>query len=258
MSDLQIIESTLAKTAQRKRLDSALRRLWQGLLWGAAAWVVLLAVYKLAPIRREIGLYSWMVLPTAAFFGFLFGWLRPVTLSEAARWIDNQKHLQERLSTALEISRSAQNEDWKKLVVSDAAKAVTSVNPKELLPFKFPRASRWAVALLVIGVILGFVPEYRTKAYVQQKQDEKIIKEVGKELAQLTKRNLETKPPVMESTKKAIEQVHDLGDYMGKAQLSRTDALKDLASVTEKLKEQTREMMKNQAIKNLERAARSS
>src|SRR5204863_1965253 len=258
MSDLQIIESKLAKTAGRRRLDSAFRRFWQALFWGAVVWVIFLGIYKLAPIRREFALYSWAILPVAGIFGFLFGWLRPITLAETARWIDRHKHLQERLSTALEVSKSNQNDEWKNLVVADAAKTVASVNPKELLPFKFPRLSRWAVLLLVLGVGLGFVPEYRTKAYVQQKQDEKIIKEVGKELAQLTKRNLETHPPAMETTKKAIEQIHDLGDYMGKAQLSRTDALKNLADAAEKLKEQTREIKKNQAFKNLERAARSS
>jgi hypothetical protein len=258
MSDLQKIESTLALTARRKRLENALRRLSQGLLWGAAAWVLLLAIYKLAPIPARIAREAWIVLPIAALAGFLFGWTRKVTLAETARFIDSRKMLQERLSTALEVSAGNQSEEWKNLVVTDAAKALSKVNPKELLPFRFPRTSRWAIFLLITGIILGFVPEYRTKAYAEKKKDEKIIKEVAKELAQLTKHNLESRPPAMERTKKSIEEVRDLADFMGKAQLTRSEALKNLANTTEKLKNEMREVTKNPAIRNLERAARES
>lgn len=258
MSDIQLIESTLARTAQRRRLERAFKNLWRGLLWGACAWVLLLAIYKVAPIPDNIARFSWIVLPLGAIGGFSYGFTRRVTLAETARWIDSRKHLQERLSTALELAKTNQENEWKSLIVADAAQTVKEVNPREMLPFKFPRASRWAVLLLIAGIGLGFVPEYRSRAYVQKKQDDKIIKEVAHELSQLTKRNLQSRPPAMESTKKSLEQVQDLANFMGKAELSRTDALKNLASITEKLKEQTRDITKNPAIRNLERAARNS
>lgn len=258
MSDLHLIQSTLEKTARRRRLERGLRRLWQGLLAGALVWVVLLGIYKLAPVPERLAYFAWLIVPVSAAVGFLWGWSRRVTVTETARWIDSKRNLQERLSTALEVAGADQNEEWKSLLISDAAKSVSKVNAKELLPFSLPRASRWAVALLILGAGLGFVPEYRSKAYVQQKQDADAIKQTGRELASLTKRNLETRPPVMEATKKSLEEVQDLGNLMAKAQLSRGEALKDLASVTEKLKEQTRELAKNPAIRNLERAARNA
>src|SRR3954465_14346097 len=102
MSDLHLIQSTLEKTARRRRLERGLRRLWQGLLIGALVWVVLLGIYKLAPIPDLFARLSWLMVPVAAAVGFLWGWSRRVTVTETARWIDSKRNLQERLSTALE------------------------------------------------------------------------------------------------------------------------------------------------------------
>lgn len=257
MTDLNVIVSTLAKTAQRRRLERGFRRLWQGLLIGAAAWLLFMTVYKLAPIPEQWVLYSWLVLPASALIGFVWGWSRAVTVSETARWVDSQRKLQERLSTALEVSRDQQGGEWKNLIVADAAKSVSAVNFKELLPFRLPKASKWALLLLLLGVGLGFVPEYRSKALLAQKQDTAAIQQTGRELAKLTKRNLQTRPPAMESTKKSLEELEDLANHMARAQVSKSEALKELSSMAEKLKEQTRELAKDPAIRNLERAARN-
>jgi hypothetical protein len=258
MSELHLIESTLAKTAQRRRLERGLRRLWQGLLIGAAVWLALMVVYKLAPVPDAWITYSWLTLPVAALIGFIWGFSRPVTLQETARWVDGQRKLQERLSTALEVAGSEQTGEWKNLIVSDAAKSVSGLKPKELLPFRLPRASRWALVLLVLGVGLGFIPEYRSKTHLQDKQDTAAIQQTGRELASLTKRTLQARPPAIETTKRSLEEVKELGEHMAKAQLTKNEALKDLSSAIEKLKEQTREIGKDPAIRNLERAARSA
>lgn len=258
MSDLHLIESTLAKTAQRRRLERGFRRLWQGLFFGAVIWLVLLAIYKLAPIPDAWIVYSWLILPVSALFGFLWGWSRRIGMAETARWVDGQRKLQERLSTALEVAHDERSGEWKDLIVSDAAKTVSTLKVKDLLPFQLPMASRWALLILILGVGLGFVPEYRSKTQLQAQQDAAAIKQTGRELANLTKRSLQARPPAMETTKKTLEEIKDLGDHMAKAQLTRSEALKDLSSMTEKLKEQTRELGKDPAIRNLERAARNA
>jgi len=257
MSDLNIIVSTLAKTAQRRRLERGFRRLWQGLFAGAVAWLIFLAIYKLAPIPEEWVVYSWIAIPAAALIGFIWGYSRPITVSETARWVDSKVRLQERLSTALEVARDDKATEWKSLIVSDAAKSVTGLKAKELVSFRLPKASQWALVVLILGVGLGFVPEYRSKAAAAAKQDAAAIQQTGRELAKLTKRNLQTRPPAMDSTKKTLEEIQDLGNHLAKAQLTRGEALKELSSMTEKLKEQTRELAKDPAIRNLERASRN-
>jgi hypothetical protein len=259
MSDLHLIESTVARTARRRRLERGFRRSWEGLFWGALAWLVFLMAYKLTPIPLQYARWSWVVLPVSALLGFLWGWSRAVTLAQTARWIDGKQKLQERLSTAMEMGKTNRNEgEWKTLIVTDAAKMASALNPKELLPLRFPKLTRWALVLVVLGVGLGFVPEYRSKAHLQAKQDAEAVKQTGRELASLTKKNLQARPPAIETTKKSLEEIQDLGEHMAKAQLTRGDALKNLSSVTEKLKEQTKELANNPALRNLERAARSS
>src|SRR6185295_10846 len=83
------------------------------------------------------------------------------------------------------------------------------------------------------------------------------IKEVGKQVADLTKREIQQRPPSLETTKKSLEAVSELGDKLQKASLTRSDALKDLANASDKLKEQLKELGKDPGLKKLEQAARS-
>ena len=48
---------------------------------------------------------------------------------------------------------------------------------------------------------------------------------------------LEKRPPVLEPTQKALDTVASLSDQLVTKSLTRTEALKDLANVAEKLKE---------------------
>src|SRR2546426_3654413 len=105
---------------------------------------------------------------------------------------------------------------------------------------------------------LGFVPEYRSKSYLQKKADQANIKEVGKQLAELTRHDLQKRPPLLEPTQKALEAVSDLGDQLTKKTLTRSEALKDLANVAEKLKDELKEMGRDPALKRLQQAARAA
>src|ERR1043165_4679644 len=102
MSDLQKIQNTLERAIRRRRWQRAWRALWQGLLIGASLWVVALVVYKIAPIPFRIVSATGLGALGLALLGFFYGWLRPLSLSETARWIDGAQNLKERLSTALE------------------------------------------------------------------------------------------------------------------------------------------------------------
>src|SRR6185295_9809189 len=118
-----------------------------------------------------------------------------------------------------------------------------ALNARQLVPFHLPKlAIRWAVLVLALAAGLAFVPEYRSKAYLQKKADQTNIKQVGKQLADLTRRDLQKRPPTLEPTQKALETVSELGDQLTKKTLTRSEALKDLANVAEKLKDQLKEM----------------
>lgn len=257
MSDIQKIESVVLKTARRQRWQRAWHGFWQGLLIASGIWLVGLTAFKAFPITEVVLLAAGVAGVLAMVTGFILGWRRRPTLLQTARWIDDKRRLQERLSTALEVADSSGSGNWRELLVNDAAKHVGDVDPKALLPASLPGAARWALLGLALAAGLGFVPEYRSQAHLQKQRDAQVIKETGRTLAELTRRSLERRPPALEPTRKALEAVTELGDHLAKAQLTRADALKDLASVTEKLKEQAKELSQNPALKALEKAARN-
>jgi DNA repair exonuclease SbcCD ATPase subunit len=110
--------------------------------------------------------------------------------------------------------------------------------------------------VLVLSVGLGFVPEYRTKTHLQEQKDKVNVKEVGKELADLTRKELVQRPPALPATQSTMAQVAELGDKLTKQSLTKGEAIKDIASMTDKLVKQDKELNQTPPPKQLERAAR--
>jgi hypothetical protein len=256
MSELQTIESALHRAARRRRMDKALRGAWRGLLVASVLWLLALVLYKVFPIPVEwlgfAGLAGLLAIVIGAIAG---GWHKPSS-GEVARWVDVKQNLKERLSTALEVAQSSAGEEWKTLLVADASQHAQGLDAKRLLPFHLPKVTRWALVVLLVTAGLGFVPEYRSKQYVQKQAEAANIKDTGKQLAELTKRSLETKPPALEPTQKALEKVEELGQKLEKVSLTKADALKDIASVREKVAQEAKDLQREAALKPLERAAR--
>jgi polyhydroxyalkanoate synthesis regulator phasin len=183
--------------------------------------------------------------------------MRQPTLGQTARCLDERQNLQERLSTALELAPTGPVEGWRALLMSDAARFAAKLDPRKIFPYRLPRISRWALAALALGAGLGFVPEYRGKAYVEKQQDAQALKEVGKRIVEITHQTLEHRPPALETARKAVENAEELGLRLDKGVLTRNDALKDLANIADKLKEQLQDLgKKNPSFKALEHEAR--
>jgi predicted nucleic acid-binding Zn-ribbon protein len=220
--------------------------------------LVVIGVWHLLPLPLWTLTTAALVPFPCALVGMIIGGWHKTPLSEAARWVDGRQHLQERLSTALEVADREGPGTWRDLVVTDAAEHAKGLDLRRLVPFRLPKATRWALVVLALGAGLGFVPEYRSKSFLQKKADDQNIKEVGKRLVDLTRRNLEKRPPVLEPTQKALESVSDLGDQLTKKVFTRSEALKDLANVAEKLKDELKEMGKDPSLRKMEQAARAA
>jgi uncharacterized protein with von Willebrand factor type A (vWA) domain len=258
MSELNVIELALKGAARRRRWARGLHGLWHGLLIGAIVSLLIAGAYHLLPLPLWVLIAAAFAPLPFMLGGFIIGaWRKPV-LSEVARWVDGRQHLQERLSTALEVSKQDNAGSWRDLILTDAAEHVKTFDPRKLVAFRLPKATRWAVVVLALVAGLGFVPEYRSKQFRQQQADRQNIKEVGKQLADLTRRSLDKRPPVLETTQKSMEAITNLAEQLARQPLTRSEALKDLANAAEKLKDQLKEMGKDPALKRLEQAARSS
>jgi hypothetical protein len=256
MSDLQAIQSALETTSRRRRWQNGIDRLWLGLLIGSLLWLVTLVLYKFLPLPVETPLVGGALALCSVIVAFCVGFFRKATVAESARWLDQRQHLQERLSTALEVSAKPTDAEWQRLLLADAARQIQKLDPRKLLPFSLPRAARWSVLVLAIGAGLGFVPEYRSAKLVQKQKEQENIKAVGQQLAELARRSLTNRPPALEATSKSLENVAELGDHLARAPLTRTDALRDLANVADKLKMDLKSATRGPALKRMEKAAR--
>src|SRR5262245_5268740 len=140
MSDLQIIESAVQRAARRRRSARALTGLWQGLLVGAVLSLALFGAYRLLPFV-DLYLPMWTLIVAALLpfpcllLGLIIGGWRKPAFTEVARWLDGRQHLQERLSTALEVAKEPDQSTWRELVVTDAAEHAKGLDPRRLMPF---------------------------------------------------------------------------------------------------------------------------
>jgi hypothetical protein len=258
MSELDTIQGALQRAALRHRLSRALRFLWAGLLIGAILSLLVIGVYHVFPIPINSLLVGTLLPLVGALVGFVLGGWKKPNVSEVARWVDRKQRLKERLSTALEVSADSGDSQWRDLIIADAADHVKQIDARRLLPFHLPKTSRWALVVLALAAGLGFAPNYRSKSALQKQADQANIKETGRLLADLTRRQLERRPPAFEPTQKSMEAVSSLGDELTKKALTRSEALKDLANVADKLKDQLKELGKDPGLKRLEEAARNN
>src|SRR5205085_7637533 len=135
---LELIETALKRAARRRRWERALRGLWQGLLCGGLVWLLVEGVYKLFPIPHWSLTAAALAGGAIVLIGLIVGVWRKASLIETARWVDGKKHLQERLSTALEFSDSSAPGSWTDLSVKDSPPHAREVARRTLWSFRLP------------------------------------------------------------------------------------------------------------------------
>lgn len=257
MSELQQLELALRQTARWRRWHRTWRGLWLGLFVGACAWLLALGLYKALPLPAWLPPAGGLLLALAAVTGGCIGGWRRASLLATARWVDAQKHLEERVSTALELAAAGGSADWVRLLTHDATRHVQKLQPRQLLPLRLPAISRWTLLVLAVAGGLGFVPEYRTQGYLQQRQDAENIQQVGQQLAEMIRHTIVEKPPALPPVQQALETAAHTGELLAKAPMTRSEALRDLANVSDQVARQMQELSQNPALQRLADAARN-
>jgi quinol monooxygenase YgiN len=257
MSELQQVEQIVARAARRRRWLGAWQGLWRGLLAGAVVWLLGLGLYKVLPLPEVAIAWAGLAGVLCVAGGGLIGFWRRVGLLTTAQWLDERLRLKERLSTALELARDSRPGDWHVLVARDAAEHAGRLNLRELLPWRVPRTGRWVLLVLALTAGLGLVPEYRSQAHLQKQREREAVRDVGRNLAAMTRRTLEKRTNALESTRQTVEAVAELGQRLEKRPATRDQALQEVAKLTEKVRQEVRELAQNPALRALERAARS-
>ena len=257
MSEKQVIDAKIDAAARRRKLQRGWQNMWLGLLIGVCLWLASLSVYKLAPVPQATLLWAGVIGLALPLAGLLFGLAKRFAGSDTARWLDREIGLKERLSTAVEMyDISAKNSAWSALVISDAAKAAGKIEPGKLLPLRLPKVCHWTLLVLAACVGLGFVPEHRSQAHLDQLRDSAIIEDVGQNLTALTKQQL-LSPPHFKPTKDALESVQELGREFKRGKLVRDEALAKLSSLAERLRDQSSKLGQALSLKKMQQAART-
>src|SRR5215207_4176690 len=119
MSELESINKVLRETGRRRRLQRAVNGLAEGALVGVVLLIIALILYKLLPVPAWIISVSGGVAAICALIGAVRRGWRPESTVQTARWIDDQRQLKERISTAFEISQHQKATEWNSLVLSD-------------------------------------------------------------------------------------------------------------------------------------------
>jgi len=259
MSEKQVIDAKIQAATRQRKLLLGWRCMWRGLLVGVCLWLVALVVFKVAPISHStliwVG-FAGLALPVG---GLIYGLAKRFAVGDTARWLDLKTGLKERLGTAVELADGkAARTDWSDLVLRDAALAARQIEPGKLIPLRVPGMGHWILLVLVACVGLGFVPEHRSQAYLDQQRDAVIIEDVGRNLDALTKLQVEMSPPHFESTEESLESVQELGRKLKRGKLVRDEALAKLSSLAEQLRDQSSKLGQAQTLKKLQQMATAS
>lgn len=262
MGELNAIRETVLQAAARRRLERTLHGLWSGLLVGAITWLLVLGLYKIAPLPPALVSWAWVAPLASALIGALLGGWNPIPPATAARLIESRKNLDQRLSTAWELAHPAKpnpatNSPWTHLVLADAAESIRGLDLPRLLPLHLPRFAPWI--LLVVGAVvgLGFVPEYRSASYLRQQKEAHAIRETGRKMAEVIRHELQERNPTQEAVRDALTHAANLGDRLSQAKFTKAESLTQLANATERLEQEARQLDSQPVLQKLRQAAQS-
>ncbi|MDQ7844249.1 MAG: hypothetical protein QN141_09920 [Armatimonadota bacterium] len=223
------------------------RALQGGLLAGCAvlgtsvAAAAVALVVSVDPVPPTVAAGAAVV--TIVLVSALLRLVHPVGPLAAARLLDLRAGLEERLSTALEVSLRTRRGTLGNRLLADAAAAAEGVDLRAVLPWRPPRSlSVLAVLLAVIvlwpallgGVTLPGTPARRTQ---------EVIRQEGGRLERFA-RALEsrTRAQRMPHTRRAAPQLRDLGLRLQQERLDRTEALARIAELSRQIEETRREL----------------
>lgn len=229
-------------------LDRARRTMWLRRLMSASirsGWIALIPVVALVSASKVLDIEAStprLLLAFALPFGAALlaqMWGRP-TRYHAARQVDHQLHLQERLTTALELQTSAGGyHPLARAQLEDAVGRIRTVDLFEAVPFRLPKRHAVAlVALLGVAGILAVAPSFRRPPPPSDALAQKSIAQEAKRLEQLAKEvtPLQADGQLTREQTAAIAALQSLQQANPQQGMTREDALAKLSDAEAQLR----------------------
>jgi hypothetical protein len=193
MTNIDHLSHTLQIWIRRMRLQRAALWTMRGLAAALALSLLIggVGLYQAKLLKQEfLALVILFVILIPVLFGIV-AYFWKVTPIKAARYFDREFHLEERVSTALELSGEDHSNQMIQKQLDDAVSASRGVHPRRDLPLRFKRVD--ALLALIFAVAIGALwfrgealftasshqREVETAITQQQAKIEEIIKEIN-------------------------------------------------------------------------------
>jgi len=169
--------------------------------------------------------------------------IHPVNPLAAARLLDLRAGLEERLSTALEVSLRARRGPLDTRLLADAAARAEAVDLRSVLPWRPPRSTYLLAVLLMAAVLWPAALRGVTVPGTPARRTQEVIRQEGGRLERFA-RALEsrTRAQRMPQTRRAIPPLRDLGLRLQQERLDRAEALARIAELSRQIEETRREL----------------
>lgn len=242
----------------RMRLCAVARRLAASLSIGLVISLLVLALAKtglLFRLRLDYWPLWYALLPVAlsAVVGVLWGLSDRMSDFRAACAADAALGLNERLGSAVVFANEPpQRADLVPMILADAVAHGERLDPRDVTGPLLPRRSL-AVPLVGIAVaVLWFMPQYHLFAAEQEVRERQALQVQGRNLRDLAREvRQRSKEAELERLERLAGRIEALGHDLERGKLSKRQAMKETAALTDEVRARHRELAESQEVASL-------
>jgi len=216
------------------------RRRQQGMF---ALWTTVVGLLASSTVGIILGIARWItswpasplvamaVLAAGPILGLVIGLAWRRSWQAAAVAVDEHYGLKDRASSALAFLAKPATTTLQELEIHDAEEHLTTIRPREVVPFRFPRPLPYAAGLLVAAIALVAWP--LTSTQVQAEPSEPLpevlaeVEKISEDLQQLNELAKEERDPELE------QLVHELQELLEEMVQPGVDVKEALAKLSE-------------------------
>ncbi len=218
---------------------------------GARASVLLLLAAvgaSLVSMILPLTVPTWRVLTIALGAGVVVtlaaAALRPVGMLAASRLLDQRLHLQERISTALELARIVPSPSGLEArVILDAVEHAHGVELTQAFPLHPPREAWWAAGVAIVFVVVSLGLHGVTVPGTPADHSARVIREEGSRLARVAQAlQARARAERTPQTRRLTAQLRDLGIRLQQERMGRGDALARVEAAARQAEQARREV----------------
>jgi len=161
------------------------------------------------------------------------GFMKFISDIDAARLADSKLGLQERLSTAIELSKKKVISQMAELQLVDAANSIRSMDLKVAFPHVFPITAKILPLAFIVLVILSFIPPLYSSSTDDQPAVKYAINKTGIEIENTAKEAY--RDFLADDLRKVALEMKQTGGKLQEKNITKKEALKNLSNLSLKM-----------------------